>query len=116
MPKTAAAILAWSAAHQVYTLHADHREINLPLDPDAPLWCEWLEQTPSFAFRGRRGTYTARSEQIKQGDWYWYAYQRSQQRLHKKYLGKSEALTLRRLEEVAAHFNDGQTSEGKTTT
>ena len=77
-------------------------------------WHEWLEQAIPFAFRGQRGAYTARREQIKPGDWYWYAYQRSQKRVQKKYLGKSEAISLQRLEEVAARLQRGKTVEDET--
>jgi LuxR family maltose regulon positive regulatory protein len=114
MPKTAAYTLAWSAVRQAYTLVDHHTELNLTLDVGSPIWRTWLEQTASFAFRGQRGAYTARKEQIKPGDWYWYAYQRSQKRVQKQYLGKSEALSLRRFEEVAERFNDGQTVEEET--
>jgi LuxR family maltose regulon positive regulatory protein len=116
MPKTAAYILAWSPARQIYTLVDHHEELDLTLDVGSPTWCEWLEQATSFAFRGQLGAYTARREQIKPGDWYWYAYQRSQKRVRKQYLGKSEALSLRRLEEVAERFNAGQTVEDETAT
>ena len=116
MPKAAASTLAWSAVHQTYTLFDRHGELTLTLDEDAPTWRAWLEQATSFAFRGQRGTYTARREQIKPGDWYWYAYQRSQKRVRKKYLGKSETLSLRRLEEVAAGFNDEQMIKDETAT
>src|SRR5579859_4085199 len=109
MPKAAAYTLAWSAARQAYTLYDQHAE--LALDTGSSAWCEWLEQTASFAFRGQRGAYTARREQVKPGDWYWYAYQRTQKHVRKKYLGKSEALSPRRLEEVAGRFDTGQTVE-----
>src|SRR5204863_3561694 len=101
---------------QAYTLHDHEAQLNLTLDTGSPTWREWLEQTASFAFRGQRGAYTARREQIKPGDWYWYAYQRSQKHVRKQYLGKSEALSLRRLEEVAERFNAGQTVEDETAT
>jgi LuxR family maltose regulon positive regulatory protein len=116
MPKEAASVLAWSAARQAYTLSDRQKEQTLTFDGDSPAWYQWLEQSASFAFRGQRGTYTARREQIKPGDWYWYAYQRTQKRVRKKYLGKSAALSLGRLEEVAEHFNDGQTVEDETAT
>lgn len=114
MPKAAAYTLAWSAVCQAYTLYDHHVERNLTIDVGSSTWHEWLEQTTSFAFCGQRGTYTARREQIKPGDWYWYAYQRSQKRVRKQYLGKSEALSLLRLEEVAERFNAGQKVEDGT--
>ncbi|HEU5227206.1 MAG TPA: LuxR C-terminal-related transcriptional regulator [Ktedonobacteraceae bacterium] len=111
MPKEAASTLTWSAIHQTYTLSDRSIETTLTFDKSSPVWHEWLEQATSFAFRGRKGSYTARREQIKPGDWYWYAYQRSQKRVQKKYLGKSTALSLQRLEEVAARFTSKQEVE-----
>lgn len=116
MPKEAAYTLAWSVAHQTYTLYDRHAETTLEFDETSLVWRECLKQAVSFAFRGQRGAYTARKEQIKPGDWYWYAYQRSQKRVQKKYLGKSEALSLQRLEEVAALFNNEQLVEDQVTT
>ncbi len=113
MPKAATYTLAWSAERQAYTLYNHHTELDLVLGLDTPTWREWLEQVASFAFRGQKGTYTARKEQIKQSDWYWYAYQRAQKRVRKKYVGKSAALTVQRLEEVAQLFNAEQATEGE---
>ena len=115
MPK-AAYTLTWSAVQQTYTFSDRLAGVTLTFDERSPTWCAWLEQAATFAFRGQRGAYTARREQIKPGDWYWYAYQRSQKRLRKKYLGKGEALSLQRLEEVAARFNDGQAAEDEAAT
>ena len=114
MPKRAPYTLAWSAERQIYTLRDSHTQLESTLNLDSPQWHTWLEHTPSFAFVGQHGTYTVRREQIKQGDWYWYAYQRVQKRVRKKYLGKSEALTLQRFEEVAEQFQAGQTRRDKT--
>lgn len=116
MPKAAAYTLAWSEVRQAYNLYDHHGALNLAPDVGSPTWCKWLEQTASFSFRGRRGAYTARREQIKPGDWYWYAYQRIQKRVRKQYLGKSEALSLRRLEEVAERFNGGPAVENGAAT
>lgn len=114
MPKATAYTLAWSVTHQAYTLYDRHAEATLEFDETSLAWHAWLEQASSFAFRGQKGAYTARREQIKPGDWYWYAYQRSQKRVQKKYLGKSAAISLQRLEEVAASFNSEQAVEDET--
>jgi predicted ATPase/DNA-binding CsgD family transcriptional regulator len=55
-----------------------------------------LEQHRAFSFETGHLTFTARKEQ-RPGGWYWYAYRRSQGKLHSRYLGKSEELTLERL-------------------
>jgi LuxR family transcriptional regulator, maltose regulon positive regulatory protein len=116
MPKEAAYTLAWSVVHHTYILSDRHAEAILTFDEDSPAWHEWLEQATSFAFQGQGGIYTARREQIKPGDWYWYAYQRSRKRVRKKYLGKSEALSPQRLEKIAALFGDGQAVENEIAT
>ena len=66
-------------------------------------WYTWLadQQIQSFSFRNRLGTFTARRERKRHG-WYWYAYRKRAGRLRKAYLGKTEELTLVRLNAVAA--------------
>jgi len=75
-------------------------------------WYSWLEQHHSFTFETPRTTFTARKEQ-RPGGWYWYAYRRRQGKLHSAYLGKSEELTLQRLNSIAeALERAGETLEG----
>jgi len=64
-------------------------------------WHAWLNEpdTRSFAFHSAQGTLTARCEH-SHGTWYWYAYRTREGHLHKTYLGKSEELTLERLQEA----------------
>ena len=77
-------------------------------------WYSWLEQHSSFTFETPHTTFTARKEQ-RPGGWYWYAYRRKQGKLHTTYLGKSEELTLERLNAVAeALKRAGETRQGKT--
>ncbi|GHO64241.1 hypothetical protein KSC_031330 [Ktedonobacter sp. SOSP1-52] len=68
-------------------------------------WFEWLEQHSStiFSFQTLYGSYTARKERIgnHRGGWYWKAYRKSEGKLYRAYLGKSEDLTLARLGEIA---------------
>ncbi len=68
-----------------------------------PAWYGWLSTARTFAFRGAFGTFTARKEQAsnKRGGWYWRAYRRREGTLHRVYVGKSEELTLERLNAVA---------------
>ena len=46
-------------------------------------------------------SFTARKETSKTGKDYWYAYRKVEGRLHKRYIGKSEDITSKRLSEVA---------------
>jgi len=69
-------------------------------------WFEWLgkETTTIFSFHARNGSsYTARKERAgnRRGAWYWKAYRTYQGTLYRTYLGKSEELTLARLDEIA---------------
>ena len=74
-----------------------------PLSIGTAVWYSWLDQHTSFTYETPRITFTARKEQ-RPGGWYWYAYRRSQGKLHSRYLGKSAELTLQRLDEAAAVF------------
>jgi predicted ATPase/DNA-binding CsgD family transcriptional regulator len=77
-------------------------------------WYSWLELHHSFCFEVGRVTFTARNEQ-RPGGRYWYAYRRSHGKLHTAYLGKSEELTLERLNttaEVLERASDAR--EGET--
>ena len=66
-------------------------------------WFAWLETASSFSFVSEEGLFTARSEQAghKRGGWYWKAYRKQHGKLSSRYLGKSEAVTLARLQTVA---------------
>jgi len=69
-------------------------------------WWEWLnsEEAKSFRFECDFGvkSYGARKETIKaRSGSFWYAYKRVEGKLRKRYLGKSDELTLERLESIA---------------
>jgi hypothetical protein len=69
-------------------------------------WWDWISSSQAESFRfecdfGVKG-YRARREEIKsRAGSFWYAYKRVEGKLRKRYLGKSEELTLERLESVA---------------
>jgi hypothetical protein len=69
-------------------------------------WWEWLnsEEAKSFRFECDYGvkSYGARKESIKsRAGSFWYAYKRIDGKLRKRYLGKSNELSLERLESIA---------------
>lgn len=72
-----------------------------------PMWRRWLEYHSSFHYNPKAKSqqgFTARKEKsIKRAKAvdYWYGYRKVEGKLHKRYIGKSEDLTLKRLEEVA---------------
>src|SRR5712675_2477793 len=67
-------------------------------------WYGWLETASTFTFRSVYGSFTARLERAgnKRGEPYWRAYHKRNGKLHRAYLGKSQQLTLERLQAVAA--------------
>jgi len=100
-----------------------HNQLYLP-DCDEPVctvsssaWFDWLQEAKSFRYhsqqrhnvsRGHGPTLvpiSLRKEKRRRGC-LWYAYRRSYRILHKRYVGKSEALTCDRLEEVARMLNE----------
>ena len=66
-------------------------------------WFAWLETASTFSFVSETGGLTARREQAghKRGGWYWKAYRKQHGKLSSRYLGKSETLTLARLQSVS---------------
>jgi predicted ATPase/DNA-binding CsgD family transcriptional regulator len=78
-------------------------------------WYSWLEQHRAFTFETPRTTFTARKEQ-RPGGWYWYAYRRMRGKLHSFYLGKSEDLTLERLNATAEVFERAREEQVSRTT
>src|SRR5215472_11491915 len=73
-----------------------------------PSWFAWLETASTFSFVSERDLFTARREQSghKRGGWYWKAYRKQHGKLSSRYLGKSETLTLARLQAVAQALAD----------
>src|SRR5215472_14597590 len=100
MSKKPSYLLAWSPAQQAYVLSVGASTAQLAIEPETSAWFAWLDHVPSFAFAGQSGSATLRKERIH-GDVYWYAYRRTGERLTKKYVGKTSALTISRLEQMA---------------
>src|SRR5689334_19590126 len=73
-----------------------------PITVDTLEWFAWLEQAATFAFSSPAGEFTARKEQQARGGGYWKAYRTSHGTLHRAYLGKTQDLTLDRLNRAAA--------------
>lgn len=66
-------------------------------------WFDWVENAETKSFRVDDGEgYTARKETA---NGYWYAYRKVEGKLHKRYIGISKALTMRRLAEVGELFD-----------
>src|SRR6266567_1005303 len=77
---------------------ADARQIRV----GTSAWYAWLEEVSTFAFSGNMGTFTARKEpKLHGGELYWKAYRKRAGKLYRAYLGKSEDVTLQRLNAIA---------------
>lgn len=104
MPKIPTYTLAWLPAQVAYQLYRTLNQEAIAVTLDSPSWFRWLNEVSSFAFAGKQGHYTARKETRSRGEHYWYAYLVRNNHLSKKYLGKTTAMTLARLETVASEF------------
>lgn len=91
----------------------DVKSAGSPIHLDTPAWFAWLEDSTtdrfSYALFNRAKGYidgfmTVRKERRQRGSAYWSAYRRQGQRLRKRYIGRSPALTQARLEEIAAQL------------
>jgi predicted ATPase/DNA-binding CsgD family transcriptional regulator len=73
---------------------------------DSADWYGWLEAASTFTFRSESGSFTAHKERAgnRRGRAYWRAYCTRGGQLQRTYLGQSEALTLYRLQSVAARL------------
>ncbi len=88
---------------ETVTWSMDRHEHQLTVG--TPAWYAWLEEVSTFAFVSDMGTFTARKEPGQHGGAYWKAYRKREGKLHRAYLGKSHAVTLQRLNAVAAQLS-----------
>ncbi len=103
MPKSAQYIVSWSPERAAYLLITPESGAALLLSEDGDGWLAWLEQHRAFAFHGRSGQINVLKEKRSRGgDGYWYGYRRQGERMRKRYIGRSEQLSIERLEEIAA--------------
>lgn len=106
MPKAAPATLLWSPERERYEWQHRGESSSSPLSPeDEPGSLRLVDGSSSFAFQGKHGHLTLRKESRLQGGGYWYAYRSQGRRTRKKYLGRTPALSIARLEDIAEAFN-----------
>lgn len=70
---------------------------------DTPAWFLWLQTATHFSYALGSPTYyslTLRQEQRRHG-WYWYAYLKTEAKLHNAYAGRTATLSSSRLDHVA---------------
>lgn len=77
-------------------------ESGFTIELESSQWLKWSETVQSFRYcpLSSDAPFTARREKD-----YWYAYRKQQGKLHKRYIGKIEDLTINRLEEIASLLN-----------
>jgi hypothetical protein len=84
---------------------------------ESPTWFDWLQDAKAFRYHSQQrhniiqghgpafAPISLRKEKRRRGR-LWYAYRRSYRILHKRYVGRSQALTCDRLEKVARTLNE----------
>jgi hypothetical protein len=92
--------IAYTVFHQQLSLGTTHIQVG------SNEWFDWLLQNRKFSYQGNNGHFYAQAETRRQRK-FWYAYRRREGKLHKQYLGKTEELTIERLER-ASLFLAGQ--------
>ncbi len=97
---------------QLVYQHDEHEQV---LVLETPAWYAWLESASTFAFTSEEGTFTARKERAgnQRGGWYWKAYRMKQGKLSSRYLGKSETLSLHRLQAAAQALTSNSVPDRK---
>ena len=93
--------LIWSQEQRLYELHTQDRLEQRFQPTDEATWQSWLREVTSFAFHSPAGSLNVYLERRPRGGAYWYAYQTKEGRTRKRYLGRTETLSLARLEETA---------------
>ncbi len=93
--------LVWSREQHLYELYTQGQLEQRFQPADEAAWQVWLRKVASFAFHGRGGSLNVHLERRPRGGAYWYAYQTKAGRTRKRYLGRTETLSLAWLEETA---------------
>ena len=101
MPRVPLHALIWSREQSIYELYTQGQPQQRFQPTDEAAWLAWLGSATSFAFHGKGGSLNVYLEGRPRGGAYWYAYHTSQGRTRKRYLGRTETLSLARLEETA---------------
>jgi len=105
MPKAAADALIWSPEREQYEWQHQRENTSCPVSAeDERGLLRLVDGSSSFAFQGKHGHLTLRKESRQHGEGYWYAYRSQGRRTRKKYLGRTDDLTIARLEDIAEAF------------
>src|SRR6266496_916811 len=103
MSRAARCAVIWLPERNAYGIQRrdDCSELHLLRAGDEGSFSQWIDDS-SFAFHGKYGHLTLRKDARRYGEGYWYAYRNHGHRTLKKYVGRSDDLTIERLEDRAA--------------
>src|SRR5713226_6579321 len=101
MPRVPLHALTWSREQNLYELYTQSQLQQRFRPAEEAAWLAWLREVSSFAFHSPGGSLNVYLERRPRGGGYWYAYHTSQGRTRKRYLGRTETLSLAHLEEIA---------------
>src|SRR5581483_5563867 len=107
MPKAPTHALIWTASRGCYELYPADPHLPSVVPGEEEAWLAWLATHASFSFQGQAGHLNVLKESRPRGSGYWYAYQTREGRTHKRYLGRTQTLSLARLEETARTLAHG---------
>ena len=93
--------LIWSREQRLYELYRQGQLKQRFRPAEEAAWLAWLGSATSFAFHSPGGSLNVYQERRPRGGAYWYAYHTSRGRTRKRYLGRTENLSLAHLEETA---------------
>src|SRR5689334_1465749 len=104
MPKSSSHALIWSEERDSYELVTQGQSQQHFDQEDEGAWHAWLADQTSFSFQGQHGRLSLLKEPRPRGEGYWYAYHYVGQSSSKRYVGRTAAVTLARLEQIAQSF------------
>lgn len=93
------------------TLSWHDKELQHQICVGTVAWYNWLEHASTFTFVSDLCLFTAHKEVRKASRAYWKAYRKHGGKLYRAYLGKSEHITLERMNTVAAFLSRTHSSE-----
>jgi len=94
-----------SAGFVTYCLHYPIGDFYDSVDMEGPAWLAFLNgEISGFAYQVREMEFNVRREFKERGGAYWIAYKTISGKRHKHYIGKAEAVTLDRLNDIALLF------------
>jgi LuxR family transcriptional regulator, maltose regulon positive regulatory protein len=111
MPRVPLHALIWSSEDHLYELYTQGQLEQRIRSADKAAWRAWLRKISSFAFHGPSGSLNVYLEMRPRGGAYWYAYHTSRGRTRKRYLGRTERLSLAHVEETAQLLSHEQKAE-----